>query len=265
MLHSSSPKAILQENLKGLILLDDLKTQYSDRYSDKSASQIPLYRVKSPSSIIYRCPIALQFPDRAVEFAHKIVERFVEKFGDRHRFSVEIVRSPWIDFRLGDRALADWLQELLRKPLSLPQKNTPSQIDLCQYVHARCLSLLYSAARDQLITLYPLQKCLNWQWQEPQSIPWLESSQLRLQHPTESALIAELVDIGDRTIGKKAENWHKLALQLGDRFLACDRACRIWGQPVELARARLALVAVVQRVLHWILQEKLRVIPWLEC
>lgn len=227
--------------------------------------EIPIYRLKSDYPIVYRCAIAKQVTGNAEEFASNIVDKFRR---DR-RFFVEITRSPWIDFYWHDRALVNWLHDAIHRPSLSLQNCTVSGCNLYQYTHARCLSLLYSASRQGLIVLHPSAKCLDWQWNEPKIIPWLDSSsaslRLRWQHPTETALIAAAIDLCDREVTQQTTNWEKQALRLSEKILACDRACRIWGQPLDLARARLGAIAIAQRILSWILQEKLMVIPWLEC
>lgn len=246
--------------------LDEFATQYSGTQTRIDRSKIPVYRLGMNSPIVYRCAIAKQIPKNPEGFAGRIVETFRDnEFRDNDLFSVEIARSPWIDFRLSDRALATWLNDFIPMPLSPPKNNASSRIDLCQYAHARCLSLLYSASRAGLITLHPPEKCWHWQWTAPQTIPWLASSQLCLQQPAETALIAAFIDLCDRAAADRVRNWETQALNLSHKILAGDRACQIWGQPLDLARARLALVAVAQRILCWILQEKLMTIPWLEC
>ena len=223
--------------------------------------KIPVYRLKSNFPIIYRCAIAQQVSENAEELAGKIVERLSEN----GLFSVEIRRSPWIDFRWRDRALASIFNNLLNLHFIQLQNCSASGFNLWQYAHARCLSVLYSASRGGLIALHPSEKCQYWQWCEPTVIHWLKASQWRLQHPAETALIAEIIDLCDRETIQTARNWEKQALNLGQKILACDRACRIWGQPLDLARARLGLIAVAQRLLGWLLQEKLTIIPWVEC
>lgn len=250
----------MQRQLLALIQSDEFKDMGSFATRD-----IPVYRLKSDYPIVYRCAIAQQISGNAEDFARKIVERFRQD----PRFSVEIARSPWIDFRLSNRALANWLHDAIRiQSLSL-QNCTASGCNLSQYTHARCLSLLYSASRQGLIVLHPWEKDLNWQWCEPKTIPWLDFSSdfssLRWQHPTETALIAGAIDLCDREVTRQTTDWKKQALRFSERILACDRACRIWGQPLDLARGRLGSIAIAQRILSWILQEKLMVIPWLEC
>jgi arginyl-tRNA synthetase len=257
LLHSYALKAFLQEELYAVIVSNDFQTQYTFKSALTCAEIIPVYRVKSSFPIIYRCAIAKQVTAKAEEFAR----RLVEKLRENQLFSVEILRSPWLDFRLSDRALASWLDDLLKlSPPPLPNLAT-SGFNLSQYTHARCLSLLYSASRDGLIALQPSPKSLSWQWCAPSSIPW----QSCWQHPAEIALIVELVDLCDRARGDRVRSWQKQALNLSQKILDCDRACRIRGQPLEISRARLGLIAVAQRILGWILQEKLMVIPWLEC
>ncbi|MEM9542087.1 MAG: hypothetical protein AAGA60_21645 [Cyanobacteria bacterium P01_E01_bin.42] len=260
MFQSHSLKATLQRELFALIQADEFKNVHG-----VAPGEIPVYRLKSNDPIVYRCAIAKQVSGNAEEFAHKIVG----KFGQNGGFSATITRSPWLDFRLSDRALVTWLHEIIHLH-SLPIENcAASDWNLYQYAHARCLSLLYSASRQGLIVLYPSEKCLHWQWYEPKIIPWLDSeasiSQLRGQHSTENALIAAAIDLCDRAISQQKTDWEKQALQLSQKILACDRACRIWGQPLDLAIARLGRIAVAQRILSWILQEKLMIIPWLEC
>jgi hypothetical protein len=182
-----------------------------------------------------------------------------------------------------------------------------------QYAHARCCSLLRLAHGQGLIKLSdPDFKTLGWQFVEPNPIPWLygdsgmesASMRLRLGHPAERGLIAQVLDAidhntarlvkfnagappkspflrgarGDRSdpssIGNDQINHStpasalKLANALSDGFEKFYSACRIWGEvkteTPQLAQARLGLVGVTQKLLRSLLQHQLGVTAPLE-
>ena len=141
-----------------------------------------------------------------------------------------------------------------------------------QYAHARCCSLLRLAHRQGLIQLSDLDfNTPNGQLLQPNPIPWLNDDQgahtgqirLRLVHPAERRLIAQILDVSDIISDQGQLSCLKLAIALSNAFESFYSSCRIWGevktQTPKLAQARLGLVAITQGLLRSLLQEKLGV------
>ncbi|WP_265584623.1 DALR anticodon-binding domain-containing protein, partial [Coleofasciculus sp. LEGE 07081] len=109
----------------------------------------------------------------------------------------------------------------------------------------------------------------NWQIVEPNPIPWLKDDvgaddkplPLRLVHPAEWDLIAQIVDLLDATGALTQVNWVKRGMALSQAFEEFYRNCRIWGevmnQDPKLAQARLGLVGMTQIVVRSLLQDQL--------
>ena len=228
-------------------------------------------------------------------------------------FSIEVVSPGWIQFRLSDRGLATWLQQLIQispllsdwedySSIGLQRKGEPGDRDSkiknrcsqeveithqgrlsersktahtlfqIQYAHARCCSLLRLAHREGLIELSDLEcKTRSWQWVKPNPIPWMfddlemesEPRRLRLGHPAERGLIAQLLDGTDRISSLTPASAIKLAHALSRALETFYSACRIWGEvkteTPQLAQARLGLVAVTQKLLRSLLEDQLGV------
>jgi arginyl-tRNA synthetase len=146
-----------------------------------------------------------------------------------------------------------------------------------QYVHARCCSLLRLAHQQGLIKLRDFDlktHTCTWQIVEPNPIPWLNDDQgvateqmpLRLVHPAERGLIAQLLDLQDE-VGYPDQvncaNCVKRASALSNAFERFYSSCRIWGEVTaetpKLAQARLGLVGVTGGSLKSLLQDQLAV------
>ncbi len=226
-------------------------------------------------------------------------------------FSVQIVPPGWIHFELTDSALASWLQNLAvgrlegeaemgdegdegtrgqgdkennhaqspipnpQSPIPNPQSPIPNPLFAFQYVHARCCSLVLLAYREGLIKLrepVPNTSPAFWDVISPNPLPWLNGDgTLRLNHPDERRLIAELVQVLD-TIEcadvNSSVKWEKLALSLSQAFENFWSNCRIWGEvkitSPKLAQARLGLLMATQSVLRYVLEENLGIFAPLE-
>jgi hypothetical protein len=239
-------------------------------------------------------------------------------------FSVEVFSPGWIQFRLSDRGLATWLQQLIEispvfshrdqgsgetgghgstgagnggkslraltptgyeHPYS-PEAEIPDQsqrteranqahsLFKVQYAHARCCSLLRLAHRQSLINLSDLDSITpnwEWQWMEPNPIPWLDGNpemeseplRLRLEHPAERELIAHFLDGIEQLTPPTPARALELAKALSYGFEKFYSACRIWGEvkteTPQLAQTRLGLVAITQKLLRSLLQDQLNV------
>ncbi|WP_347242202.1 DALR anticodon-binding domain-containing protein [Nostoc sp. FACHB-892] len=209
-------------------------------------------------------------------------------------FSVQIVPPGWIHFELTDSTLATWLQSLIERSLGgageagEPGEDERDEEDKAnnqcamsdslfavQYAHARCCSLVLLAHREGLIKLrepVPNTSPAFWDVISPNPLPWLNGDgRLRLNHPNERRLIAELVKVVDNIECadiKGSVKWEKVALSLSQAFENFWSNCRIWGEvkitSPELTQARLGLLMATQSVLRFVLEESLGIIAPLE-
>ncbi|MEC4896208.1 MAG: DALR anticodon-binding domain-containing protein [Oscillatoria sp. PMC 1051.18] len=237
----------------------------------RKPGEIPLYRLKNHVAVTYRSAIARQLSSLLKQSPADLATQIVGYFPmtretdaqNRLDFLVKVIESGWIEFRVSDRALAFWLQQLVQTSLPSTSGQINPRIENLfpiQYAHARCCSLLGLGHRQGLI---------NWDNQKmqllaPNPLPWLNNDQLsrlqfQLHHPAEQDLIAQLLDFVETVFSPCQTNLTKIITRLGDAFLRFDASCRIWGevkmQTPQLAQARLGLVAATQKLLNWYLQE----------
>ena len=247
---------------------------------------IPLYRLPDDTVVLYRSAIALklaplwQLP--VLDIAHQLVASFLTINQDTTGqicldFSIEVLSSGWIEFRLSDWGLATWLQHRTHAfhhdaPQGWGECVSPDKFFPVQYAHARCCSLLRLAHTQGLIKLRDLDfNTVSWQLVEPNPIPWLNDDQgadtgqllLRLVHPAERRLIAHILDVQDVISDQGQLSEVKLATALSIAFERFYSSCRIWGevksQTPKLAQARLGLVVLTQALLRSLLQDYLGV------
>ncbi|WGV28291.1 glutamate acetyltransferase [Halotia branconii] len=141
-----------------------------------------------------------------------------------------------------------------------------------QHAHARCCSLVLLAHREGLIKLrepLPDTSPAFWSVIFPEQIPWLNcDGKLCLNHPDESRLITELVQVVDAFECKDVGSWEKAGLNLSQAWENFWCKCRFWGEvktlSPELAQARVGLLMTTQSVLRFLLVEKLGVLALME-
>ncbi|MEH1867193.1 MAG: DALR anticodon-binding domain-containing protein [Nostoc sp.] len=161
----------------------------------------------------------------------------------------------------------------LLPPLS--QSPMPNSLFAVQHAHARCCSLVLLAHREGLIKLrepVPTISPAFWSVISPKPLPWLNCDEtLRLNHPGERRLIAELIQVVDNIESPDINGsvkWEKVALNLSQAFENFWSNCRIWGEVKvtlpELAQARIGLLMATQSVLRYVLEENLGVFALLE-
>lgn len=247
---------------------------------------IPLHRLPDRRDILYRSAIALKLAAAwqldANELAHQLLNALSGERGcvaeDTNQearsqlapshFTIQVISPGWLYFRLSPEGLAKWLQQRLewKEGEGTQPQPMPSALRLfpAQYAHARCCSLLSLAHQQGLIRLQAPDACpFSWQFAEPNPIPWLEreTERLRLVHPAERALVAQIIDIHDEWSEAKPRPWDKRALALSAGFEQFYSDCRIWGevkaQTPQLAQARLGLLAVVGVTLRSLLVNRL--------
>ena len=188
---------------------------------------------------------------------------------------IETTKSGWINFYLDSLSLAGWLQQSLfflkterfiEGDLSMvcQLNKTPANLFPIQYVHARCCSLLYLAAREKLITLQKDNSQTEiGQLSQIRSISWLDAqNNLWLKSAVEFQLIYQLLTITDAFTSNSAK-WNKLAINLSQTAAIFISECHFMGATKrkypQKAIARVGLIILTQYWLQRILVEKLNV------
>lgn len=259
----------------------------TDKLRSIECRKFPLYKGRDNSRVLYISGLALQLAkshnQTTMEIASGIVSHLSAIRGDF--FRVQIVPPGSIYLELTHPFLATWLQSLVvrnlrengetgTRKITVPN---PSRLFAIQYAHARCYSLVLLAHREGLIKLRePIpdisENSALAHLASAEQIPWLNDDQkLRLSHPAEGRLIAELVQVIDNLDCPDlsgAVNWEKVALDLSQAFEVFWSQCRIWGKvkisAPKLAQARLGLVIATQSVLRCLLVDKLGAVAPLE-
>ncbi|MCC5648532.1 glutamate acetyltransferase [Nostoc sp. XA013] len=298
-------------SLKQLVYSYFIKILSINTYKEKNTSikdEINhLYKDRDESRVLYISSVVLRLSKsqnrKTMELANAIASDLLKICDDV--FSVQIVPPGWIHFELTHSMLATWLQSLAvgrrqgsreqgaegkeviftsppyplpPAPLLLvPNAQCPMSNSLfaVQYAHARCCSLVLLAHREGLIKLrepVPNTSPAFWDVISPNPLPWINGDgRLRLNHPNERRLIAELVQVVDNIECadiKDSVKWEKVALSLSQAFENFWSNCRIWGEvkitSPELTQARLGLLMATQSVLRFVLEESLGIIAPLE-
>lgn len=259
-----------------------------------------LYLVKDRTQLLHTTAIALklsqQWQKSTMELASEIAVKLYQisrKSGLRAgECTIEVVPPGWINLRLSDTSVGNWLQRFAQQPPWVGQgsvgeflrQNLPSQPEAwkrakipnsqtvfrIQYAHARCCSLLRMAHREKAIELAkpdPDRTPAYFRLVNPNPIPWLTANeQLRLIHPAERNLIYHLLSIPDILYcppPKQALSspWEKLSINLSQSWEKFHSQCRIWGEvraeAPELAQARLGLILATQALLRLMLEDLL--------
>lgn len=250
------------------------------------AQAIPLKRIGSATSIVYACAIAHQLaanPHQSAAIATQLADSLrldlassLEPF--LQDIMVEATTAGFIDFKVGDRAIASWLNLLLtalpQQPLPMPPMGDKRQQLLqasalfeVQHAHARCCSLLHLAHCEGLIVLEPLETPHAWRISSPAALPWLTSAdQLCVQHPADRALLVQLVDTYDYVDQPQQHTQASVlrsAQALAQTFQTFHRVHPLFAgvEDASLTEVRLGLLMITQRVLALLLQEGLDICP----
>ncbi|MBM0740229.1 hypothetical protein JOY44_00975 [Phormidium sp. CLA17] len=208
---------------------------------------------------------------------------------------VEIQSTPsgYLEFRIGESAIAQWLT-CLNQPIaslfvsadphssfltahSQPAKRSHLSLFSIQHAHARCCSLLRLATQQEMIRLNWLEDASQWQWAQPNPIPWLTGQQLRTCTVAERQLISQCFTVWDElpwqadTLAKNSQPLSLypsritiLAQGLAQAFYATHQQCQIWGalenEGSDRLIAHLALILVTQKLLYGLLRIELGVV-----
>lgn len=231
-----------------------------------------MYRLSGNRNLTYRCAIALQIAKKDSRspgaIASQIAAAVSPPLEATDGFRIKASPAGELDCQVSDRAVADWLQNLLVNSMTsigadeYASLASPDCFHL-QYPHARYCSLLFLGHQERLIQLhFSPSKTHPGQWLAPTPVPWLSAAgSLRFCQAAEQQLLALLIDGVDRSVATDSDShWLKFAGRLGEAMLNFDRDCRIGSTaPLELAQARLGLVAIAQALLRWLLQVKIGV------
>lgn len=139
-----------------------------------------------------------------------------------NHIDIQATPSGYLEFSIGESAIADWLNDLTQptkalfvsadprfsladSPRQSPLPKTPlfakrSHPNLfpIQYAHARCCSLLHLATQHQMIELIRLEYPFQLQWTQPNPISWLTiDQQLCTNHAAERQLINQCFTVLD--------------------------------------------------------------------
>lgn len=189
---------------------------------------------------------------------------------------IQATSSGYLEFRLDDWAIAQWLNCLTQPTTPLfdfaklyacpAQPSLPSLFSI-QHAHARCCSLLRLAAQRQIIGLNWQKQAAQWQWTQTNSISWLTPEQkLRVNHASERQLINQCLTVLDKlpwqgiTLPENIQppllnssRITALAQDLAQAFSTMHQHCQIWGALETEGRDRqtvhLAMILVTQRLL----------------
>lgn len=229
-------------------------------------------RIRNNTVMGYRSAIALQLSAKHSDAVQEIAQSLVAMaMQQQSEWEFQAIEGGWIEGRLGDRALADWLQyslddESISNPLEKGETPLTAELFPIQYAHARCCSLLQMAHRSRIIELVNPDAVPPGRWRKPQRI--FEDFSTNLQHSAEWELLGQIWDVLDRLAIAPEASQLKSARRLSEAWLQFERCCRIWGevqrnQP-QLAQMRLGLVAIAQKLLWRLLREHLDAIPQCE-
>ncbi|KAM3106372.1 DALR anticodon-binding domain-containing protein [Phormidesmis sp. 146-20] len=237
--------------------------QNNSSYSSKlCAAQIPLRQVRNATSLTeYQSAIALKLASgslrTALPLAYQVAKNFTQfdapqteestVFQDILReFTVRVTALGYLEFVLSDRGFAIWLQFLIEKPPRIPlisADKLPSDEStfLCQYSHARCVTLI-RLAKEAGIELDRSNRT--------QSKP-------DLSEPADRDLIFLIIsvldDLYDASMTQSSQTVFKGTIALAQAFQRFYKVCQL----VNLSPRRLSLVMVTQRLLRSLLQEGL--------
>jgi hypothetical protein len=251
------------------------------------SSQNALYRLKHKPRLVYRSSLAFRLqkqsdlpPMELALYFFSLLSCNILEGKQENKPTIEIgvtvIEPGWLDFSVAHGNLAPWLDYL---PLALQLKTDSASFSSqavrktkgfnpfpLQYAHARCCSLLRSAAEQSLIKLksddftHP-----QWQWLEPARIPWLdENQQWQLGSLEERNLLYQLIDTMDLLFNNSSEDWEQITRNLSKALLEVEAHSRIFGEVQrknpQVAQARLGLIGLTQLLLNRLLTDKLGVL-----
>lgn len=249
------------------------------------------YRFAQNCQVLYVSNVAFIFSKLVnippLEIAKDFATFYAQTNVQQQEFILDVVPPGFLQFKLTEFKLANWLQCLPFLPLTLdnlpileyscPVKNNSSLFAI-QYAYARCYCLMELAQREGLITLetitanqiksmfpdliFSCQTASILIINQPQPLPWLSCTQpLQFERQSEYALIIQLVIAVDNLYRSKqspSDFLLKTALNLSQAFADFYSHCRIFGkknaQKSEIVQARLGLILGTYTTLKVLLQ-----------
>jgi hypothetical protein len=250
-----------------------------------TAYGVPIKRVGTTMPIVYVCAIAHRLatqPYQAATIATQLAALLQQQLSADpapllQSVIVHATAAGFIQFEVGDRAIAAWLDLLLIN--ALPPQPLPSvasdiseaerqlvlqssAIFAVQHAHARCCSLLQLANGEGLIRLERLEDApCYWSFSSLAPFPWLTSiDQLCCNHSVDRGLLGELFDacdcLSDLPQRPTQVSLLRSAQAVAQAFQAFHREHPLWRKADEESActlARLGLLMATQRVLYLLL------------
>ncbi|MBD2022778.1 hypothetical protein H6F43_21580 [Leptolyngbya sp. FACHB-36] len=241
-------------------------------------NSVTLKRIQDGSKLLYSSAIAHQLAAHSADSAVAIATEIVQSWQQPDMalclplpavvlfdLTIQVTPKGFILIDVGDRAIAAWLDTLLTSSFpsfSFPAAFLPSLFP-AQHAYARCCSLLRLVNDTGRVAIRPLSAHPSqWQIVQPSGIPWLNGSQLRLNHPTERQLLCQLLGaIDDLTRNQRqlSESVVRLVNDIANAFQEFHRSRQPLGSMDSLMQAQAGLLLATQRVLHWLLEDGLGV------
>ena len=252
---------------------------------------------KSSQAAVYRCVIARALADLASASPFLVASDLVSlltlltakySFEESLQIAVTITDSGLIDFHIWksgistvieNRNLVIWLNRLVKnfstktpidKSYLFRERRNSDKLFSLQYIYGRCNSLLNLGARERLISLITDRDLyLRWQISQPSSLKWGDrENRLFFACHSEYELIWQICWIIDCSSDRqpyKLERWLKFSPEIGQIWLNFTAECNFCGAAkqnnIDLAIARLGLIALFHWCLEAILIFQLKIIP----
>lgn len=256
---------------------------------DTEFKQLPLYRLKNTTKIVYRCSLPLKLAGELSLSPQQIAANLLAQLmvadslalpsraNIQARLALKLSNRGWIDCYLSDLSVSIWLEQFpkLFFPVSSPHLSASHRLNLfpIQYTHARCCALLRLGVDSGLIK-FPIQDfhLLGWSWIAPTPIPWLKYSEqgksLFALHSSEYSLISQIIAVIDDLETISPAHLPQLVRRLCYYFWEFEKYCQILREiqenSLELSQARLGLVAITKTLLCYFLQTGFQVVPMSE-
>lgn len=201
------------------------------------------------NSLTYKSSCCLLLAQNDKNLSLKVFAKIINHFDNspfRDTIEITINDRHWLEFRVDDRLLNDWLNKFSNIRLINQKNNRNINYDFDNYyVFLRCSSLLKSAHEQKIITLSNLSFEVNrWDIKSPNFIDYQPLIQLKSY---EKKLIEELI-ITREKISQNKLNYTRALNNLTTKILEVESHCRIWGNNLKtnlpISQARLGLIAL---------------------
>lgn len=220
---------------------------------------IPLNRIEDQTGLLYVSAIALKiapFSPQPNENIAQILQSYLIQDFPLKLNEIRINPPGWIYFDLHQQVMENWLDQWVKFYKSADiysdivtdteAKQSPNynQIDSdmiwkIQYIYARCCSLLRLAQTQGLITKDTWIENIDW---------------LKLVHPAEKSLFAQLSGMVDSYPNILQSQWSQLDQTFADFYSQCRIFGAVMTENPILAQSRLGLLVATISVLKFLLQ-----------